>query len=174
MKRLLLVVSVAGALFASGEAQAQFANRAITFGVGYLDMDETAGFDWAMPLTLGWNGYIDNGFEYSFNVAGMLLSIHNNGQVTGALVGSGFRYLLMEEELRPFVGLDLNYLHIFFSDVGIAASANYIGLGPSAGVDYFVAPTVSVGLKAQFSVYWWLNQTVQTTKGLYLQVGAWF
>lgn len=174
MKRLLLVLSVAGALFGSGQAHAQFANRAITGGVGFLDMDETAGFEWAMPLTIGWNGYIDNGFEYSFNVAGMLLSVESNQQVTGALVGSGFRYLFMEEELRPYLGLDVNYLHVFFSDLGLNFATNLVGVGPAAGVDYFVAPTLSVGLKGQFNVYWWLNQPVQTTKGLYLQVGAWF
>lgn len=174
MRRLLLVLSLASALLASGEAHAQFANRAITGGIGFLDMDETAGFDWAIPLTLGWNGYIDNGWEYSFNVAGMILSIPAAGQVTGAQVGSGFRYLFLEEDLRPYLGLDINYLHIFFGDIGLPISANYIGIGPSAGVDYFVAPTFSIGLRGQFSVYWWLNQRVQTTKGVFLQAGAWF
>lgn len=182
MKRLVCVVLVAGALFASGEAHAQFANRSLGLQVGYMDLDQVAGvIDWGVPLGLTYSAYIDNGFEWTFNINGMLLTVsqvgdQSPGQVLGVAGGPGIRYLFLQESLRPYLGTDLSYLHVFFGNLGADYTANYVGVGPFAGLDYFVTDSVSIGAKAQLNVYVTLTNRLefQTSKGLFLTASAWF
>ena len=59
---------------------------------------------------------------------------------------AGVKYLLMEESVRPYVGLDLSYLHLFGSPV---APVDFVGLGPNIGVDWFLSDSVSIGVRAR-------------------------
>lgn len=171
MKRLVLMLTVMGALLATSEAHAQFANRSITLSLGFVDLDDVSSVDWGLPLGLGATGYIDAGFEWTVNVTGMLLTQPiDRRQFIGVNGGLGLRYLFLEETLRPWAGGELVYLHLFREEF----VTNYFGVAPSLGVDYFVFDTFSVGAKAQFSVYWWLNQPVTTQRGIYVVASAWF
>ncbi|MBX5482218.1 MAG: hypothetical protein IRZ16_10345 [Myxococcaceae bacterium] len=181
MKRLLCLVCAAGALFLSTEARAQFANHSVGAQLGFLDLDQVGGvIDWGLPVGITTSNYIDAGFEWTFALSGMLLTVHPVGgevnQVIGVTGGPGIRYLFLEESLRPYVGAELNYLHIFFGNLGVDWTSNYVGIGPFAGIDYFVGDTASVGVKAQFNVYATLTNRVelQTSKGIFVTGAAWF
>lgn len=182
MGRLACVCVVAGVLFAGGEAHAQFANRSLGLQVGYLDLDEVAGvIDWGVPVGITATGYVDNAFEWTFGLSGMLFTIESAGgvsagQVLGVAGGPGIRYLFLQESLRPYVGAELTYLHVFFGNLGVDLTANYVGVGPFVGLDYFVLDTLSIGAKAQFNAYVTLTNRLemQTSKGVFVTASAWF
>lgn len=181
MKRLVCALSIAGALLASGDANAQFQNRSLSAHIGYLDLDQVAGVvDWGIPLGLYYTSYIESGFEWTFGVHGMLLSVTAGDEVIGHVFGggggSGLRYLFLEETLRPYLGVELTYLGIAFGNLGVDLNPHWVGLGPNAGVDYFLTDTFSLGLKVQFNVYAALSTRLEfrTSKGGFLTFSAWF
>ncbi|HSP77453.1 MAG TPA: hypothetical protein VLQ93_02915, partial [Myxococcaceae bacterium] len=90
-----------------------------------------------------------------------------SGQRGGGVAPSlGLRYLFLEESIRPSLGADLSYLHVFKPQT----AAPYAGLGPNAGVDFFVSDSVSLGARVQYNVYLSLNDPLQTS--LTLSAGA--
>jgi outer membrane protein len=91
-------------------------------------------------------------------------------QLLGAAGGPGLRYVFAEEELRPYIGVELDYLHVF----DIAGTSNWVGVGPRVGFDYFVSDSVSLGIAGQGNFYWMLNAPMQTTVALNGCISAWF
>ncbi|HEX8437694.1 MAG TPA: hypothetical protein VF697_21480, partial [Archangium sp.] len=57
------------------------------------------------------------------------------------------------------VGADLSYLHIFKPQ----GDSNFVGVGPNAGVDFFVSDSISIGARAQYNAYLSLEEAVQTS-----------
>jgi outer membrane protein len=155
MNRLLVPLALFVAL-ASGAAHAQsYANRTLGLRVGYLKLNTDNGFDHAIPVGLEASSYIENGFELVAAFDFMILNQNPpDTNVVGIAPTLGFHYLFSEEAVRPYVGVDLSWLHIFGSNTD---TANFFGLGPNLGVDVFVADSVSVGVKAQYNLYLALN-----------------
>lgn len=178
MTRWVWVMCAVAVLFVSTEAHAQFNNRSVGAQVGFIDLDRVGGVvDWGIPLGINSTGYIDAGFEWTFGISGMLLGIEGSDSVVlGATGGPGMRYLFLQETLRPYAGVELTYLHIFFGNLGVDLTANYVGLAPNVGIDYFVMDTLSLGAKAQFNVYVTLTNRLefQTSKAFFLTGSAWF
>jgi outer membrane protein len=155
MRQLILFTAVVGALVASAPAQAQFSNKTIGLSVGYMKMNTDNGYDHGIPVGLEATLYIENGFEFITHFDFMILHqpvVDQN--VVGIAPTIGFHYLFMEEDVRPYVGLDLSYLHVF-SDV--AENVNFFGIGPNLGVDLMVSESVSLGIKVQYNQYLALN-----------------
>jgi outer membrane protein len=169
MTRLVYLVTVLGMLWLAGDAHAQFANRSIRFSLGYLDVKDDPSVSHGFPLGLGYTGYIEAGWELTFDVQGMLLT-YNDRQFIGMAGGPGLRYLFMEETLRPYAGMDISYLHLFHPN----GTSSFVGLGPKAGVEYFVTDSLSLGVKGQVNLYWMLNQPLQISVGLHAVAAAWF
>ena len=154
MRQLLLFTAVVGTLVASAPAQAQFANKTIGLSVGYMKLNTDNGYDHGIPVGLEATLYIESGWEFVTHFDFMIMHqpvIDQN--VVGVAPTVGFHYLFNEEDIRPYAGLDLSYLHIF-SDVD---TTNYFGLGPNVGIDFMVSESVSVGVKAQYNLYLALN-----------------
>jgi outer membrane protein len=82
----------------------------------------------------------------------------------------GFRYLFLEETIRPYIGVDLSYMHIF----GITAIADYVGIGPKVGVDFFTSDSFSLGVVARANFFWILNQPLNTALGVQLKASVYF
>lgn len=160
------------ALFFSSPAQAQFANKSIGLGVGYMGLNFENVVDRAFPIGLEGSLYIENGFDLVAHTYVMLLnSPVYNQQYVGMFLSGGVRYLFSEESLRPYVGLDLGYFQTF----GLGDASIYrVGLGPNAGVDYFFQDTWSVGVRGQFTAYWLLNAPVNTSLGAHAVISTWF
>lgn len=177
MKALLAPVLVFAALFSTA-AQAQFANRSLGLSVGYLKLNADDGIDHAIPVGLGATAYIENGFELVGHFDFMVLNqptVVNQQLSTMNVVGIaptlGFQYLFAEEEIRPYVGLGLSFLHIFSSNTD---TANYFGLGPNAGVDFMVSESMSVGVRAQYNLYLALNGPTENSIGGAFEVKTFF
>ena len=101
-------VAVLGLLVA-GSAHAQFANRSLGGGLGFVkllggsSLGGSTGVDFAIPLTLEGSLYIDSGFDIYLRIPVMLTesptgaaTASGRGQVYGSGGSLGVRYLLLE------------------------------------------------------------------------------
>ncbi len=171
MRQLLCLLAVSSALFAS-TASAQFANHSLGLSVGYLDINGPPGIDNGVPVGLEGSLYIESGFDAVARSYFMILNdTLANRQVVGFSLSTGVRYLILEESFRPYVGADISYLHVFGASAG---SADFVGLGPSAGLDLFLSESLSIGPRAAVSFYLALNQPVRTSAGIQLVAAAYF
>ena len=175
MSKVLRSVSLCLALAMSAPswATASFANKELGLGVsGFAllppGLDKvSSGF----PLTLEGGLYIENGFAAYLRIFGMLLQqsigFGPNGASPGLVLGGGgqlgLRYLFLEEMVRPYVMLHLAGLY-FGRDPNIGPTF-YAGLGAGGGVDFFVADSVSLGVRATVDLFLTLNAPVLFSLG---------
>jgi outer membrane protein len=141
----------------ASSARAQFANHSIGFEAGYLFIDSGvqagSGPDIGLEATL----YLDSGFELYFRV---LVGLHENLAVTppqkavGIFPALGVRYLFSEEQLRPYVGLSVAYMHFFGDNLPGAL----FGVSPNAGLEYFFQANTALGLQAEYHRILALNE----------------
>ena len=178
-KSLWGVVAALAVLFA-GEAQAQFANRSLGGGLGamkFIGGAGKSGVDFAAPLTLEGTLYIESGFDVYARIPLMIVSVVTGADTVsgrGLIFGTGghlgVRYLFLEETIRPYVGLELaGFVLITKPEVGVL-----VGPGVCAGLDFFVADTVSIGARANFDLFLQLNDNPHPAFGGVLNVAAYF
>jgi outer membrane protein len=161
-------------LFLVSPARAQFANKSLGLQAGFLNLTGVSNaLDFGIPIGLAGSIYIENGFDVVAHIGIMVVHDPAPSQNLLALDGPalGLRYLFLEESVRPFVGLDLSFLNIF-GNVPLKDTA-FAGLGPNAGVEFFVSESISIGLVARFNLYVSLNQ-VWESFGANLQVATYF
>ncbi len=171
MRTLLCALGLATALLGSLPAHAQFANNSLGLSVGYMKFDDATGLDNALFLGLEGGLYIESGFELvSLTKISFPKDPGTDKRVIGLAPSIGLRYLFLEEELRPYAGADLSYLFVFKS----ATTSQYVGLGPNAGIDYFVSDSVSLGVRGQYNFYFNLNEDVQTSLAISVGAAAYF
>ena len=167
-------------LLIASPSQAQYANRSLGLGIGYMKINADAEpVDWGVPLILQGTTYIDNGFEGYANFHLMILTERvTNRQVIGIAGHAGVRYLFSEDSFRPYFGLELGYLQVFRqtkSDLlGSPISNNFGGPGANVGFEYFTSPTLSLGAQAFFDLFWALNQPLRNLYGAQGMISAHF
>ncbi len=138
------VIAVSAFLLAtSATATPSFANRSLGLGVSAFRLvGESGNIDWGIPATLEGGLYIDNGFEAYVRVPLMLLSQPllqppfiwaTGGQL-------GFRYLFLQESIRPYVNFHVAALAFLRNPVQVS-----VGPGAGGGIDFFVSDGVSIG-----------------------------
>jgi outer membrane protein len=160
MRSFLFTFGLAVALFAAAPAHAQFANRGMGLSAGYMNFNGTASLNSTVFLGFDASIYIENGFELvSLTKLAFPVDPLSGQRVVGLAPSLGFRYLFMEESLRPYVGADLSYLHLFKPQ----GEQNFVGVGPNAGLELFVSDSVSLGARAQLNAYLSLSEQVQTS-----------
>ena len=141
MRKLLCVLGFFMALLGASSAHAQFANRSLGLSLGYMNFQRTAGLDSGAFVGLDASVYIESGFEVvSLTKLTFPLDPATDKRVVGLAPSVGLRYLLMEESIRP-----------------------YVGVGPNAGIDFFMSESISVGARAQYNFYIALNEETQTS-----------
>ncbi|MFN0062519.1 MAG: hypothetical protein ACKVPX_08365 [Myxococcaceae bacterium] len=182
MRTLSLALAVS-AVLAAAPANAQFANRSLGLSVGYsqLFIDNAR---WGIPFGLEGSAYIEGGFDATASLHMMVLEqpVCRDGsscQVISLSPGIGFRYLFLEETIRPYVGAEFIYLHLFRdrSPTGTSVDgtvSDFIGIGPRVGVDFFVSDSISLGVRGHFNLYWMLNQPLQTAVGAMFKASTYF
>lgn len=159
------------ALLGAAPAHAQFANRSLGLSLGYMNFQRTAGLDSGAFIGIDASVYIENGFELvSLTKITFPLDPATDKRVIGLAPSVGMRYLFMEESIRPYLGADLSYLLVFKD----ASTPQYVGLGPNAGIDFFVSESISLGARAQYNFYIALNEETQTSLILSGGVAAYF
>jgi outer membrane protein len=160
MRSLLHALGLAVALFVAAPAHAQFENRSIGLSAGYMSFNDTASLGSTAFLGFDASHYIESGFELvSLTKLAFPLDPVSGKRVIGLAPSLGIRYLFMEESIRPYVGADLSYLHVFKPQAGLG----FVGVGPNAGVELFVSDSISLGARAQFNAYLSLEERVQTS-----------
>lgn len=162
-------------LFLAPVAHAQFANRSLGLSVGYMSISDPH-IPSAVPLSLESSLYIENGFDLTLRVPLMILRDTSvDRDVVGAGANLGVRYLLSEEWLRPYLGAELAFLHVFRDpESGAGVSENSFGVGPQLGVDYFVSESVSLGARGFVTLYVMLNREPKTSLGGQAVVATYF
>lgn len=169
-KTLSTWVVVAGLLAASeASASASFANRSLGLGVsgfGMLGAGTTGvGIDWGIPITLEGGLYIESGFEVFLRIPLLFAQQKfgfNSPDGKGIVIASGgqfgIKYMFVEESIRPYVTLHLAGLYFVRDAMQSANLPNFfLGPGIGAGVDFFVADSISLGARAYLDMYVTLN-----------------
>jgi outer membrane protein len=171
MRTFLCVLGFAAALLGAAPAHAQFANRSLGLSGGYISFNRTAGLQGGAFVGVDASLYIESGFELvSLTKIAFPLDPATNKRVIGLAPSLGLRYLFLEESVRPYVGADLSYLLVFKE----ATTPQYVGLGPNAGVEFFISESVALGARAQYNFYIALNEETQTSVILGAGVSAYF
>jgi outer membrane protein len=167
-KKLSTCVLVVGLLAATeANASASFANRNLGLGVsgfGILGAGQSVGIDWGVPITLEGGFYIESGFEVFLRIP--LMFAYQKFGVTasggpGIVIASGgqfgLKYMFLEESIRPFVTLHVAGLYFIRDAATVMLNNFFLGPGVSAGVDFFVAESISLGVRTYLDMYWTLN-----------------
>ena len=159
MRTLFCALALAVALLGATPAHAQFANRSLGLSLGYMDFNHTGGLEGGYFVGFDASYYIESGFDLvSLTKISFPRDPLTNKRVVGLAPSVGIRYLFLEETFRPYVGTDISYLFVF-KDI----TAQYVGLGPNLGFDYFITDTVSLGLRGQYNFYIALNEKSQSS-----------
>ncbi|MGI5862782.1 MAG: hypothetical protein ACOX6T_12090 [Myxococcales bacterium] len=134
----------------AGNALAQFTNKTIGFQAGYVGVDKAA-LKVAGGPVLGIEStlYLDNGFDLAFRaVAGIHKDQITEKNAVGVFPAIGFRYLLSEEDVRPYLGLNIAYLRFFGADS--MPNPNLVALAPMAGLEYYFRSNTALGIQAEY------------------------
>jgi outer membrane protein len=145
------------AMIGGGAAHAQFANRAVGFTVGYLQLNDNI-INRAVPVGLMGTVYLEDGWEATGRVHGLIVTLLNGLQAFAVDGGLGVRYLFLQEQFRPYVGVEISYFQLLGDGAG--ALLNYVGASPAAGFDFMIGPQFSIGPRAQVNVFWMLNRSL--------------
>jgi outer membrane protein len=154
-----LVVGLIVLVAAPSWATASFANKELGLGVSafLLEPSSDALVTWGVPVTLEGGLYLENGFAVYARIPFMLLKQTDGALRFGTGGQVGFRYLFLEETVRPYIMFQAAGLYIFRD--ATTAPNFFVGPGAGAGVDFFVADSVSNGLRATADLYLTLTNT---------------
>ena len=157
-------------LVVSGAAHAQFANRSIGFSGGYIQLNDNI-LNRAIPLGLMGTYYLEDGLELTARVHGLIVTLVLDGtQAFAASGGFGIRYLFLQEQFRPYVGIEMSYFQAFLRNDNLI----YVGASPAAGFDLMFGSQWSFGPRAQVNVYWMLNRSINAAWELTGEFAAYF
>ena len=161
------------------EALAQYANRSLGGGAGFIGLsggDQNAGLGYTVPIYLEGHLYIENGFDLFINIPGMIVytdvgagTTTDKGLVFGTGGDLGVRYLFLEENVRPWLGLYLTGLVVFRNPTTVL-----VGPGAALGLDYFINDSTSIGIRAFFNLYLELNASPTFGTGAAANVAFYF
>lgn len=167
MRSFCSALALLAALFLAAPAHAQFANHSLGLSAGYMNFNNTASLNSTVFLGFDASLYVESGFEVvSLTKISFPLDPISGKHVVGLAPSLGMRYLFLEEGIRPYIGADLSYLHVF-KETG---EQNFFGVGPNVGLEFFVSDSISLGARAQFNAYVSLDEPLQTS--LILSAGS--
>jgi outer membrane protein len=177
-RKAALWASAALLLLTAAPAKAQFANWGLGLAVGY-DFIWKENILLGVPIGLRGSYYVDQGFELTAAVNFQYLrSSVANKDAYGILPQVGFRYLFLQETIRPYVGADLDYWHIFANPaaggVDLFKGVDLVGIGPKAGCEFFTSDSFSLGVEANAGFFFALNQPVDVRLSLIATANVYF
>ncbi|MCL2011752.1 MAG: porin family protein [Cystobacterineae bacterium] len=169
--RAFFWISLVAALCFAAPAQAQYANKSLGIslgGMGFSAREEPV--RWGIPLNLEASLYIENGWDVGMQVPLLFLVDKTNKWYFTLGTSFNFRYLFMEERIRPYLGAQLGFIYIFRQD----NSSFFLDIGPILGVDFFISNSVSIGPRFFSSLYWALNERVRISYGAVIAAHVYF
>lgn len=154
----------------SSLATASYAKGNLGLGISpFAVVGDNHGIDWGLPISLEAGYHLENGFEVFLHpqfmphriVVDPLLKLPTADDGRSLIFGFGghvgSRYLFLEESIRPYVSLHLAVL-------GFSAPSLLVLLGPGTmiGSDFFVADSVSLGVRVIADMFIDFNKLVLT------------
>jgi outer membrane protein len=156
-------------------AQAQYANRSlgVSFGAFSFNADDMSAVRWGLMPALEGSLYIENGWDIGVQVPVMILfDSDTKRQYLSIITNFSFRYLFMEEYIRPYLGAQGGFsFHIQRKENNSWFGGN---IGPIAGVDFFISESVSIGPRLFATFYLTLNEPVRYSFGGVVSVHTYF
>lgn len=180
MRAFVLGAIVVGFLGWARPAHAQFQNHSIGLGLGYLYLQPDMRFQAAaLPpaISLDATVYMESGFDVGLRFAFAIQKDPTDTQTVLLYPAAMMRYFLWQDYFRPYVGVNLEFVHAFDSgnvDAGIVPSDNYVGLAPTLGFEYFFADDWSVGLNGEFAGYFALNAGAHYSAQVWARIATHF
>ena len=166
-----VVLLASGALLLAGPAQAtaSFANRELGFGLGGQTLVPQGGAtpSLVLPFTVEAGLYLEGGFALFLHVP-LSLALQPLAPNTFFATGGqfGFRYLFLEESVRPYLMFELAGLYLARPQ----APNFFAGPGAGVGVDLFVSESIAVGARVTADLL--ITVDAQSTLGLRLSLGG--
>lgn len=162
--RLLLAsLAFVATLALEGRAQAQYANHSFGFEAGYFAPERAVGIKGGPVFGIDSTLYIDGGFDLYFRVlAGIHQEVVMENNVIGMFPAIGFRYLLSEDTVRPYLGFNLSMMHFFQSNL----SDLLFAVNPHAGLEFYPSNDFALGVQAEYHRILVLNGTGGNAFGL--------
>ncbi len=171
---ILTFLAVSCLLLTPTAARAQFATRSVGIG-GQATTSINNAAQWA--ITLEGSVYIESGFDVYLRIPVMLTETpvgastqSGAGQVLGSGGNLGVRYLFLEEQIRPYVGLHLSALVLFTQPL----VNGFAGLGATVGTDFFVTDFLAIGVRGTYDIFIDLNKPPRHNFGAGLNVTTFF
>lgn len=160
------------AMLCSGAAHAQFANRSIGFSAGYIQLNDNI-LNRGFPFGLMGTYYLEDGLELTARVHGLIVTVLlTNTQSFAASGGFGLRYLFLQEQFRPYVGVEISYFQLIGQGGG--ELLNYVGAAPAAGFDLMLGSQFSLGPRGQVNLFWMLNRNLNFAYEVTVEAAAYF
>lgn len=172
MRTGILGLFVTAVALVSFPAQAQFANKSLGIGLGYMRINSDAQIEWALPLTLEGTLYVENHIDVFARVPLMLAFERSTGyQIVCAGLDIGARYLFLEESFRPYFGLQGGFMYINRAN---GQSNVLFGPGATLGAEYFVTDSISIGPRGFFNLFIAINERLRWAYGASFAANAYF
>ena len=164
--------SLLACLCFAAPAQAQYGNYRMGVGLGtmYFTAKDVESV-WGATLALESSIYIENGFDVGAQVPLVVLfdrEAKREHFATG--LSFNFRYLFIEEYIRPYIGAQIGGLYIFRRNLG----SFFFDIGPIVGADFFIADAWSIGPRLFANFHLMLNEPVRYSVGGFLSVHTYF
>jgi len=165
--------SLLAVLCFAAPAQAQYGNHRMGLGTGVMnfnakDVESIWGY---IPLAVEYSLYIENSFDVGAMAPMVILfDTDNKRQHFATGLSFNFRYLFMEEYIRPYAGIQLGGIYVFRKELG----SFFIDIGPIAGVDFFIADTWSIGPRLFGTLHFMLNERMRYSIGGVFSVHTYF
>jgi opacity protein-like surface antigen len=145
MKKLMILVS-AVALSGTMFAQKGTTDNPWTLE-GSIDYKSSTGFDWDAPSVRARYFFKDN-MAGRLNLGYSSTSFDDSNSVSGNSIGLGFEYHLAgNDKMSPYFSAGLNFGGSNTTINNVEAKTSSLGLGIGAGLDYYVAENIYLGLE---------------------------
>ncbi|MBL8916799.1 MAG: hypothetical protein JNM17_39215 [Archangium sp.] len=154
LKRLALLACVTASL----AARAQFNNSSLSAGPL---VNSVIGQGAQYGLALEYDRYLESGFELVARAPVVIAETpvgadtpSGAGRVFGTGLSVGARYLFLEEQLRPWAGLQLTWTILITQPAPVWG----LGAGPSLGLDWVFHESFALSLRGSYDVFVELNR----------------
>ena len=145
MKKLMILVS-AVALSGTMFAQKGTTDNPWTLE-GSIDYKSSTGFDWDAPSVRA-RYFLKDNMAGRLNLGYSSTSFDDSNSVSGNSIGLGFEYHLAgNDKMSPYFSAGLNFGGSNVTTNGVEAKTSSLGLGIGAGLDYYVAENIYLGLE---------------------------
>lgn len=106
------------------------------------------------------------------------LNVADNSTLAALQAGGGVKYYLSDNDVRPFLGLGLSYLHFLGASASKMPLNNswpiWLGLKPTFGLEWLFHSEMSFLLEGAYGLYFNINESLRQNVGIKLAYAIYF